>query len=161
MRVLLFVILPTRETQGEICLRVVLFVVLLGTTYERDARRDLFESAPACHPPRHCLQERRKERFVRECYCLSSSSALPTRETQGEVCLRVVLFVVLLGTAHKSDARRDLFESVPVWRPPRHCPRDRSRELSCLSFSSAPPTRETQGAILFVISSTPPTREGS
>ena len=57
------------------------------------------------------------------------------------------LFVVLLGTAHKRDARRDLFENVPVWRPPRHCrgnyrvnrflrhrPRERRRELSYSSF---------------------------
>ena len=41
--------------------------------------------------------------------------------------MRVFLFGVLLGTA-----------------------RERSRELSCLSFSSAPPTRETQGAILAI-----------
>ena len=41
-----------------------LLVVLLGTAYKRDARRDLFENAAVCRLPQHCLQERRKERFV-------------------------------------------------------------------------------------------------
>ena len=41
--------------------------------------------------------------------------------------------MVFLGAAYKRDARRDLFESVPVRRPPRHCP------------------REKQGTIVFVV----------
>ena len=120
-------VLPTRETQGEICLRVLLFVVLLGTAHKRDVRRDLFESVPACRPLWRHPRERRRERFVyknvyvcrflrhrprerlRELSCLSFSLALPTRETQGEICLRVFLLVVLFGAARERDAGRDSF----------------------------------------------------
>ena len=114
-----------------------LFVVLLGTAYKRDARRDLFESAPVCVVLLGTAQKRDARRDLFE-------SVPVCRSPQHKICLRVFLFVVLLGTAHERDAGNYL-----VCRFLRHRPRERrrERELSYLSFSSTPPTRETQRAM--------------